>query len=87
MALNFPNVSRSYDAHRRCVRFWGYDETFEVCFFVEQDAFSRLNPGSNADEAGLLSLFDRYRDKILAAARDAYRRQRKDAYTLVASDF
>ena len=72
---------------QQCVRFWGYDETLEVCFFVAQDAVSRINPDGKADEAGLLSLLDRYRDRILAAARDAYRRQRKDAYTLVASDF
>jgi|GEM_PF-3111735 len=25
MAITFPNLSRSYDATRRAVRFWGYD--------------------------------------------------------------
>ena len=32
MALNFPNPSRSYDASRHCVCFWGYDGAREVAF-------------------------------------------------------
>ena len=37
MALQFPNISRSFDATRGCVRFSGYDHTREVAFFIEQD--------------------------------------------------
>ncbi|MGC2824133.1 MAG: DUF1488 family protein, partial [Pseudolabrys sp.] len=29
MAITFPNRSRSYDATRRAVRFWGYDRSME----------------------------------------------------------
>jgi len=29
MSLMFPNESRSYDATRRAVRFWGYDHAME----------------------------------------------------------
>jgi len=29
-AVTFPNVSRSYDATRRAVAFWGYDRSMEI---------------------------------------------------------
>lgn len=87
MALNFPNRSRSYDPRGRRVQFWGYDGAFEISFFVDQRAFARMSPEAQLDEAGLLSVFDRYRDRILQAAAKAYAGRRKDAYTLLASDF
>jgi len=34
MRLNFPNNSRSFDANRSRVCFWGYDSTIEISFFV-----------------------------------------------------
>jgi Protein of unknown function (DUF1488) len=37
MALNFPNRSRSYDATRRAVRFWGHDGPMEAAFFVSAE--------------------------------------------------
>jgi Protein of unknown function (DUF1488) len=52
MALNFPNLSRSYDAKGHCVRFWGYDEVLEIPFFVEEGALSRIHPQARGDEAG-----------------------------------
>ena len=51
MALSFPNPTRSYDSKHHCVRFWGYDGTFEVSFLVEQNAFSRMNRGAPQDES------------------------------------
>ena len=63
MALSFPNPTRSYDSKHHCVRFWGYDGTFEVSFLVEQNAFSRMNPGAPQDKSGILRIFDKYRDK------------------------
>jgi len=44
MPLSFPNESRSYDARQRCVRFWAYDESLEIPFFVEADALCRIDP-------------------------------------------
>jgi hypothetical protein len=38
MSLSFPNQSRSYDATRRAVRFWGHDSAMEASFFVTEDA-------------------------------------------------
>jgi hypothetical protein len=88
VTLGFPNQSRSYDPRRQRVRFSGHDGAFEVCFFVEQGVFSRINPDAKLDEAGILHEFDRYRDRILqAASRMYYSRQRRDTYTLLASDF
>jgi hypothetical protein len=88
MTLGFPNQSRSYDARGQRVRFWGHDGAFEVCFFVDQGVFSRINPRATLDEEGILREFDRYRDRILEAANKMYNsRQRRDAYTLLASDF
>ena len=44
MTINFPNQSRSYDATRRAVRFWGYDRSMEASFFMTADALKRINP-------------------------------------------
>ncbi len=46
MTLNFTNESRSYDATRHAVRFWGYDGSREVSFFVTEDALRRLEAGA-----------------------------------------
>ena len=42
MPLTFPNRSRSYDATRRAVRFWGYDSAMETSFYVTEDALKRV---------------------------------------------
>lgn len=85
--LNFPNASRSYDATRHCVRFWGYDGALEVQFFVEDRALALIAPGTAKDEGSLLRSFDGNRDRIFEAARRAYQRRRKGSYELIASDF
>lgn len=85
MALNFPNQSRSYDATRRCVRFWAHDEALEISFFVEEDALG-LDPRAARNEAGFLSAFDRHRDRICKAAVRVYSRNTRGAYTLAAAD-
>jgi Protein of unknown function (DUF1488) len=87
MTLNFSNPSRSYDETRSRVRFWGYDGALEVAFFMEDDAFKRISPGTRQDEAALLTAFDRNRDQILKVASKVYSRDRQGSYTLTASDF
>lgn len=87
MALSFPNSSRSFDATRRAVRFWGYDSAMERSFFATEDALKRIQPDMRFDEAGLLNAFDSNRDAIQAAAARVYSRGRKGSYDLVAADF
>lgn len=87
MALNFPNGSRSYDARRNLVRFWGYDSAVEISFFVEVGALCKLNPQTSNAEAGYLETFDAALDRIQESARTAYARGRKGAYLLAAADF
>jgi hypothetical protein len=87
MALSFPNQSRSFDATRRAVRFWGHDSAMETSFFVTEDALKRMQPKAQFDEAGLLSVFDANRDLIYATAAKVYARGRKGSYDLVGSDF
>ena len=86
MALNFPNLSRSFDSRKRCVRFWAHDASLEVPFFVELDALCRSDPAATGDESGMLSAFDLNRDLIYAAAARAYARGRRGSYTLSAAD-
>jgi hypothetical protein len=86
MALNFPNLSRSFDSRKRCVRFWAHDASLEVPFFVELDALCRIDPAATGDESGMLSAFDLNRDLIYAAAARAYARGRRGSYTLSAAD-
>jgi hypothetical protein len=87
MPLTFPNNSRSYDATRRAVRFWGYNSAMEWSFFVTEDALKRVQPGMRFDEAGLLGAFDANRDLIYAAAARVFARGPRGSYDLTPNDF
>ena len=89
MKLNFPNPSRSFDATRHCVRFWGYDSAMEISFFVEADALKKLCPEMSNAETGFLKAFDAARDRIQAVADKVYVRGSKGscAYSLAMEDF
>jgi Protein of unknown function (DUF1488) len=87
MTINFPNQSRSYDATRRAVRFWGHDRAMEASFFVEEDALKRIQPDMQGGEAGLLSAFDLNRNLIYAAATKVYERGPRGVYDLIPADF
>ena len=87
MALSFPNQSRSFDATRCAVRFWGHDSAMEASFFVTNDALRRIAPSMRFDEDGLLSAFDLNRKLIYEIAAKVYGRGRKGSYELVAADF
>jgi Protein of unknown function (DUF1488) len=87
MALSFPNRSRSFDATRRAVRFWGHDTAMESSFFVTEDALKHIQPDMQLDEDSLLSAFDSNRDWICAVAAKVYSRGRKGCYEVVAGDF
>ena len=89
MKLSFPNPSRSFDASRRRVCFWGYDSTIEISFFVEPDALKRLCPEMSDAETGFLRAFDAVRNRIHEVADKVYARGGKEsfAYILAAEDF
>lgn len=87
MALSFPNDSRSYDATRRAVRFWGYDSAMESSFFLTEEAMKRVQPGVALQEATALRVFDNNRQLIYAAAAKVFARGRKGSYDLTAGDF
>jgi hypothetical protein len=87
MSLNFTNQSRSYDATRQAVRFWGYDASREVSFFITADALSRLQPSAPKTDLALLSSFDNHRATIQVAAAKVYARGRKGSYELGPGDF
>ena len=86
MTLNFPNASRSYDEKRSLVRFWGYDSTLEICFFLEAGALLKLTLETNSPDADCLETFDACRDRIFDAARRVYSRRRPGPYLLSAAD-
>ena len=87
MTLAFPNQSRSFDATRRAVRFWGHDTAMEASFFISGDALRRITPNIEFEENELLSVFDANRKLIYAVAAKVYGRGRKGSYELVAADF
>ena len=87
MAIEFPNLSRRYDATRHCVRFSGYDGALEWAFFVEEDALRSLDAPSPKSEAALMVTFDRHRERICKVAARVYGRRREGSYTLTADDF
>lgn len=88
MTINFPNSSRSYDAKRNAVRFWGYDQSMETSFFISADALQRLKPSTSGDESALLDAFDHHRSRICEVAAKRYGRgQKGGSYDLNRSDF
>ncbi|GAC1564139.1 MAG: DUF1488 domain-containing protein [Beijerinckiaceae bacterium] len=87
MALNFPNESRSYDATRIAVRFWGYDGPMEIPFFVTAEALRVLQSKAAAGECELLSAFDSHRSVIRDAADKSYKRGTRGSYALTERDF
>jgi len=89
MRLNFPNTSRSFDATRSRVCFWGYDSTIEISFFVEGNALKRLCPEMTSAEAGFLKAFDASLGRIHEVADKVYVKGGNGsyAYILVAEDF
>jgi hypothetical protein len=86
MTINFPNISRSYDATRRAVRFWGYDRSMENSFFVTVDALQRIQPNLRSDVVDLLRAFDNNRERIYAIAAKVYARGRRGSYDVLAAD-
>ena len=89
MALSFPNKSRSFDARRNRVQFWGYDSAMEISFFVVADALRKLSPEMSGTEAGVLKAFDVARKRIHEVASEIYARGQKGIYAhmLAAADF
>ena len=85
--LNFPNESRSYDATRRCIRFWGSDGAIEVSFYLDQSALEKIATQAPTGEASLLESFDQNRERILRTARKVYERRQKGSYEVYATDF
>jgi Protein of unknown function (DUF1488) len=87
MTLRFPNQSRSYDATRRAVRFWGHDDAMETSFFVTDGALARIKSDIKSGEAGFLSAFDLNRSLVYATAAKVYDRSQRVSYDLVPTDF
>jgi len=86
MAITFPNRSRSYDATRRAVRFWGYDRSMESSFFIMTDALKQMQPSLRPDEVDILRAFDVNRERIYEIAAKVYSRGRKGSYDLSVAD-
>jgi hypothetical protein len=87
MSVNFPNISRTYDATRRMVRFWGYDRSMEASFFVTADALKRIEPDLESSPNSYLRTFDLHRDLIYSVAAKVYARGKRGSYNLYATDF
>ena len=86
MAITFPNRSRSYDATRRAVRFWGYDRSMEYSFFIMADALKQMQPNLQVDAIYILRAFDVNRERIYEIAAKVYARGRKGSYDLNVAD-
>lgn len=82
VTLSFPNPSRTYDVSRHCVCFWGYDNSREITFLVDDAMLAKLNSDMGSGEPALLAAFDRNRDRILALARDLYKGGPQIRYTI-----
>jgi len=87
MALKFLNPSRSYDAKKNQIQFWGHDGTFEISFLVACATRTKVDPNaSDSDESQYLDAFDAALEKIQAAARRAYANKRQSDYFIAAED-
>jgi hypothetical protein len=86
MAINFPNRSRSYDATRHAVRFWGYDQSMESSFFIMADTLKEMQPNLRFDANDILQAFDANRERIYSIAAKVYARGRRGTYDLNVED-
>ena len=84
--LGLLNASRNLRSDTALVLFWGHDSTFEVVFYLDEDA--PLSPYSDRDEASLQHVFDVNRVRIEEAASVTYLRSRprQSYHRLSASD-
>ena len=91
MKLSFPNTSRSFDNDKCRVRFWGYDQTIEISFYVEGDALKQLCPKMDNAEEGFLASFDKMLSRIHKVANKVYMNggggKGSYTYVLCAGDF
>jgi hypothetical protein len=89
MPLIFPNPCCSFDATKKRVDFWGYDNVMEVSFHMEAGALKKLCPQMGDTEAGFLKAFNTVRKQIHDAAKEIYRPGGKNthAYVLAEKDF
>lgn len=89
MSVRFPNHSRSYDAAKSRVRFWGHDGAIEVSFFVDVSALRKLYPETRNTDDGMLTAFDAVKKHIHEVAARVYGRTKKESYAcfLSAGDF
>ena len=89
MMISFSNPSRSFDATKNRVEFWGYDNVMEISFFVEAAALKKLCPEMIDVEDGFLKAFDVARKRIYEVAEKVHARGRKGvwAHVLAAEDF
>ena len=86
MTITFPNRSRSYDATRRAVRFWGYDRSMESSFFIMAAALKQMQPNLRFDAIDILRAFDVNRERIHEIAAKVYARGHKGSYDLNVAD-
>lgn len=68
MALEFPNLSRSFDEARNAIRFSGYDGMTQVPFLIEAGALPRSGKTALSEEE-CLTAFDAARGSIHNVAR------------------
>jgi len=87
MAIGFPNLSRSYDATRRAVHFWGHDRSMESSFFVTVAALQHIQPNLRLEAADILRAFDINRERICAMAAKVYARGRRGSYDVGVAEF
>ncbi|MBO6554310.1 MAG: DUF1488 domain-containing protein [Roseitalea sp.] len=86
MALEFPNLSRSFDEARNAIRFSGYDGMTQVPFLIEAGALPRSGKTALSEEE-CLTAFDAARGSIHNVARKTYSCGRRPFYTLTVADF
>ncbi len=89
MKLSFPNPSRSFDATRNCVCFWGYDESIEVTFYLDVCALEKLSHGISGLEEDCLEAFDTRSNRIHQVADEIHRKRGGSVYShkLTEDDF
>ncbi|MGL4197283.1 MAG: DUF1488 family protein [Allorhizobium sp.] len=86
MTLSFPNPTRAYDETRGQIRFIGHDGLNQVLFLLPVAAFDRAGTSSRKERDYLLA-FDRWRERILNAARAAYQSRHRHTIELDISTF
>jgi hypothetical protein len=71
--LVFLNRTRTYNATKNCVTFWGFDASFEITFDLPDEELQQMCSHASGNQASVLRAFDDRREAAERLAMSAHK--------------